>query len=78
MTETISYEKALENLEIACWYLNQLIEEDDENAIDILQGLVEVSEVLYDCQYELCERCGSYKNEYGEIGCDNCRWKNYD
>ena len=46
-----------------------------ETFSDVLKAHTDLLKVLKSCRNELCERCGSYKNEYGEIWCDNCRWR---
>ena len=74
MTEMINFEKAIELTDDACWYLNRLVVEGNENAVSVLQGLVRARDTMYDCREELCTKCITRKDApFG--ACSKCRWR---
>ena len=71
-------DKCLADVEVYLLRLSEekvLSEEETAERDFAWNELVAVEKMFRDCRNELCERCGSYKNEYGEIWCDNCRWR---
>ena len=71
----IGYIKAMENIEDAIWYLNQVADITDDDCQKILEGLQQASDTLTDSRYRLCVLCGAYKNDAQLGACDKCRWR---